>query len=266
MTALSRVGDLCGLNWRDEKGWIYEGRWGKGCVLGRGKTPASEAHSSGGGSKAECREKGSVSPAKATLRHVPWSLRCPAMGSWAGPWSQPTPLWSWMGHVSNRNKRETTHKAFLPLWVLTVPEVSGGSALLHPQGSATGVKAPVPGTPLGNGQWLRGLQLALLPFLRDTMVLQLQSGLGEAGQEAGTWAHGPGRTWLQQVAGAAGEGPGRAVCKALPSVLPAYAPPVFSRHEIRRRGGAKAWGWVRGCKREKCWLWAARKRESVLHS
>lgn len=148
-------------------------------------SPASEAHSSGGASRAECREKGSCQPCKSHPERsavesearpaVSWSTK-PAHTSW----SCTRCVGAELGRVSSANKRETTHKDFLPLWLqryLVGPTLFTGKCVR--------VKALIPGTPLGNG--LKNLTNVLLPFLRDTMVRSnSKRGLREAGQETVT--------------------------------------------------------------------------------
>ena len=61
-------------------------------------SPASEAHSSGGGSRAEYREKGSCQPCKSHPEtSAVESETCPAMYSSAGPPNQPTPCGAELG-------------------------------------------------------------------------------------------------------------------------------------------------------------------------
>lgn len=81
MTALSRVGYVCGLNEGGEDRSVKV--VGKGMCSRQGaRTAANEAHSSGGGSQGACGKKAVVSPAKATRK---WplveSVTSPAMGS-----------------------------------------------------------------------------------------------------------------------------------------------------------------------------------------
>ena len=67
-------------------------------------------------------KKAAVSPARATLRRPLWSLRC-AQQCIHEPVHQASPhlvelkwcVGAELGHVSSTNKRETTHKDFLPL-------------------------------------------------------------------------------------------------------------------------------------------------------
>lgn len=156
-------------------------------------------------------KKAAVSPARATLRRPLWSLRC-AQQCIHEPVHQASPhlvelkwyVGAELGHVSSTNKRETTHKDFLPLRLqryLVGPTVSTGKCMR--------VQAPVPGTRLGNG--LRTLPSALLPFLRDTTVLHLQKGPQRSG--AGSWDLIPlsGPHMAPGGTGAAGQPPNRAV-------------------------------------------------------
>ena len=227
-------------------------------------SPASEAHSSGGGSRAEYREKGSCQPCKShpETSAVESETR-PAIYSSAGPPNQPTPCgaelgaWELNWGVWAPQTRGKPHKDFLPLWLqryLVGPTVFTAKCVR--------VKALIPGTPLGN--WLKNFSSVLLPFLRHHGVLQLQKGpqRGGAGNRNLSPCSGP--HMAPGGIGAVGQAPGRAVCKALLSGLPGDTPTWFLRpwsQEEKRRDGMRM---SEGMEEEARWLWWGRERESVL--